>query len=172
MKASLQLALHKMVLFNDSVAWIPYDSCHEVIAHFTQEQWNMIMESVSNENEFRSFLQELKDVTACYLLKNTKSNHIIAFCLINLTDSRKNIISFHGGSWRDDLFSILQVFRGTDIILHELTKVGLHVRTQCKVTNLRAARFIKAVGFRCYRRDNKYIYFYLPANFTSIINQT
>lgn len=170
MTESLQSILNKLSFSDGIVTWIPYDSCHNVISHFTQEQWSMIMEYVSNEKEFRSYLQELKDVTACYLLKNITTNHNIAFCLINLTDSRKNIVSFHGGFWGKGISS-LNLFHGVDLMLHTLINMGLNVRSQCLKENVRAERFIRAAGFKCYRRDSKYVYFYLPKNFSSFFNK-
>ena len=120
------------------------------------------MESLSTEIEFRSFLQELKDVTACFLLEDIHRNDLIAFCLVCLIDSRRKIVEFHGGGWSHDLLSPCKYFRGVRIMMRALHHLGFKVRTQCKTKNIRALKFIKAAGFKSYRHDDEFYYFYLP----------
>lgn len=162
--------INKKALSNDVVAWIPYDSSHNVVSYFTNEQWHMILETIHDEDGFRLYLDELKDVTASFMLKDVKRDTFIAFCLINFIDWNRNIVCFHGGGWATDLSASRKYLQGVKLILRVLISCGLKVRTECGVENSRSERFIKAMGFKCYRHDNERIYFYLPRNFKSVID--
>lgn len=154
---------HHTLLMDDVVEWKIYDSDTCVVDKFSLDQWHNIMEYISSEDELHCYLQDLKDVAACFILKERASNNAIAFCLVCLIDSRRHIVEFHGGGWAADLLSPRHYFRGVSIMMRYLNRLGFKVRTQCRKENKRAFRFIVASGFRRYRQDDKRCYFYYPS---------
>lgn len=169
---SLHSVLIKSDLSNDIVCWIPYNPTHNIVCHFTTEQWHMIVEAANDEKAFRQLLMDLKYVSSCWLLKDVKSNIFIGFCFMNITDWHRKIVLFHGGGWSTDLLASRKYLQGANLMLNTLRANGMKIRTECKKENVRAERFIKVIGFRCFRRDNERSYFYLPDNFSSIIKRT
>ena len=161
MLESLHSALSKSEISNDTVCWIPYNSTHSIVSHFTADQLHMIVEDVKDEKEFSQLLTVLKHVTSCWLLKEVNSNTFIGFCYMNLTDWHRKIVHIHGGGWATDLQASRRYLQGLNLILHTLWANGMKIRTECKRENVRAQRFIKAIGFRCYRKDSQWLYYYL-----------
>ena len=164
MPESLNSKLAEFDLSSDIVCWIPYNPTHNIACHFTEKQWNMIVENMPDEDAFRQLLDNLNHVSACFLLKDVTCSRLIAFCFMYITDWKRKVVYFHGGGWATGLLASRKYLRGIDLIFNALQSLGMKIRTECKIENVRAERFIRTIGFKCFHRDERYSYFYLPDN--------
>ena len=67
------------------------------------------------------------------------------------------VFSIHGGGWENYLL----YYRGFMLIIKHMLDHGLKVRTYCQLSNPRAIRFVRSVGFVPYRYSDENVFMWI-----------
>jgi hypothetical protein len=84
------------------------------------------------------------------LYENATANPV-GFVYVLKERKALNTVSIHGGGWNNTMTSTLFHYRGMMLMIEAVLSQGVKVRTACLVTNERAYRFLRSIGFVKYR---------------------
>lgn len=142
-------------LQNDHIKWTLCGADDIIRGRFNQDTWHLMLGEIETEKELSDFLIDYDSVTACFLLHDIRSGSAIGFVLILLEVIDKNTISIHGGGWSEAKNASWSYYRGICLIIQTLLNAGINVITSCLISNKRACRFLKSIGFSEYYIGNK-----------------
>lgn len=135
------------VIADSTVVWEPYHKDIHLCDRFSVEQWEQIAGDIYSDIEWANFVERYVNSVKCWVLKVRKTDTPIAFIYVFNEDGEWKTVSIHGGGWEKPLM----YYRGYILMLQHLLEQGIKVRTFCKISNIRAIRFDKSVGFVPYR---------------------
>ena len=135
------------VIEDSFVIWEPYHKDIHLCDRFSVEQWEQIAGDIYSDIEWANFVERYVNSVKCWVLKVRKTDTPIAFIYVFNEDGEWKTVSIHGGGWENPLL----YYRGYILMLQHLLEQGIKVRTYCKISNIRAIRFDKSVGFVPYR---------------------
>ena len=142
---------------NKTISLRLFDSDHDVIfPNFTRKDWNMIFTDV-NEISFKEMGKQYID--RVILVATSKPlNAPFGFICIQESHNKPMEVTFHGGTWEHDIKHILLEYTATNLILEFLINRNFNIKATCFLSNKRADRFQKSLGFVEYERDSKLSY--------------
>ncbi len=79
---------------------------------------------------------------------------MIGFICLYLESYSKRIIAVHGGVWSKSLGMSVYAYHGLMVVIEQLLKQGIRVRTACLVSNEHAYQFLRSVGFVKYTTED------------------
>lgn len=129
-----------------------------ILSKFHRKDWQKIVSWIGSEKELFDYIQELPYCMAALVYASRKTDEPLNFMLI-LRDhsSDENTVSFHGGSWSSPFIT----FRTGRQLLYTLSRCGFKIRTSIKTDNLKAQRFVEAIGMTKSTCKNN-IFWYRP----------
>ena len=139
------------------VKWERYVDEEQIFSKFPTEQWQHIAGDIQSDAEWADFVGRYINSVKCWVLKIRATNLPIAFIYIFNEDGMWKSVSIHGGGWG----SPLMYYRGFILILKHFLGHGLKVRTYCKLSNPRAIRFVRGVGFWPYRYTEDEVFMWI-----------
>jgi hypothetical protein len=134
------------IVGDKAIKWIAYTKEEIICKRFPLDQWHLAIHDIDSDKEWASFLSESTFVK-CYILKLCSNNKSIAFAYTIQEDVYGKDVSIHGGGWDNNLM----YYRGFVLMVKYLLEQGLKIRTCCRLSNPRAIRFTRSVGFIPYR---------------------
>ncbi len=148
-------------------SWRPYNN-EDLLSdsHFTIDQWHKIIYDIDDMVQWRDFLDRYRRVCSCYVLYPTHQAEPIAMCYLLAEDglydrfSNGEVISVHGGGWKNDTPSRYLYARAWIRIVHYLHQSGCKVLTNVKDDNSDARHLVSGTGFRLNKLG---LYEYHPA---------
>ena len=140
-----------------------YDPSKDVIyPRFSTDDWNMIFTEV-DETTFINMGKYYID--RIILIGFDKLSGIpFGFACVQESHETPMEVSFHGGTWEHDVKNIILEYISTDLLLNFLVKHNFNVTATCFITNVKADRFQKSLGFVEYNKDSQLSYKRLPPN--------
>lgn len=142
---------------NNLIKWEPYTKDDILCARFPLSQWHQIASDIHSDEEWGDFVYKYKSFVKCWVLKKIKNNEPIAMIYIFNEDDKWYKISVHGGGWESPLL----YYQGYVLMLKHLLEQGLKIRTYCQLSNPRAIRFSKSVGFVPYRYSSEEVFMWI-----------
>lgn len=136
-------------------SWCPYkgeDFLSE--GRFTLDQWHKIIYDIDDMGQWRTFLEKYKSVTNCYALYPSGESEPIAMCYLLAEDGMYEdfqpgeVVSVHGGGWKNDFHSKYLYAKSWIRIVHYLHSLGCKVLTNVKEDNLNTKHLVEGTGFR------------------------
>lgn len=125
---------------------------------FSETDWAKIFTDASSYLEVNEFLS--KGYGQCFVARNLLNNEDFAFVFIYMRDFKENTIVFHGGGWKNG--NTMLHYTALVYLLDKLFRKGYKIRTSCLLSNKKAFRFIRSVGFVNHYTSENYHYFWLP----------
>ena len=145
------------VIGDSFVIWVPYHKDIHLCDRFSVEQWNQIAGDIKSDAEWVDFVERYVNSVQCWILKNRTTNHPIAFVYLFNEEGDWLKVSIHGGGWEQPLM----YYRGYVLMLKHLLDQGLKIRTYCQLSNPRAIRFSRSVGFVPYRYTEDEVFMWI-----------
>ena len=142
------------------VKWEVYNN-ETVCKNFPYDDWLLIASDIKNDDEWRDFVNEYGDFVKCYILRNCSNDKEVGFVYLYNESGNFDVVSIHGGGWGENLNSVLLYYRGMILIIDSLLNNGVKVRTNISVTNLRALRFMRSLGFVTYKTTDNVSYMWI-----------
>lgn len=139
------------------IRWEPYTAGDIICSRFPIEQWHKIVGDIHSDKEWEDFILKYTNSVKCWVLKINKSNSPIAFVYIFNEEGNWQKISIHGGGWEN----YLMYYRGFMLMIKHMLDHGLKVRTYCQLSNPRAIRFVRSVGFVPYRYSDENVFMWI-----------
>lgn len=134
----------------------------EIVNKFTFEEWSMIYDGI-DEQRLRKWNEIALD-RILLISEDTKDNIAFGFiCLEELKD-RLGTVLIHGGIWNHSIRHMIQVFKGQNYVLSVLLRNGFTIETTCLISNKKADRMQKKLGFVEYKKDGELSYKILETN--------
>ncbi|MDE6538395.1 MAG: hypothetical protein K2M13_10250 [Muribaculaceae bacterium] len=135
-------------------SWLPYNN-EDLLSDgfFTIDEWHKIIYDIDNMVQWQEFLERYRRVCTCYVLYSTHSIEPIAICYLLAEDGlyenycNGEVISVHGGGWKNDFRSRYLYARAWMRIVHYLDGLGCKVLTNVKADNFAATRLVTGSGF-------------------------
>ena len=155
---------HHSFIENERVALRLYEPYNDIIyPKFSVQDWKMIFTDVDES----SFIEMGKQYIDRVILVAIDKLVNVPFGFICIQDSHDTPmeVCFHGGTWEHDIKHILLEYTATDLILNFLINKNFEIIATCFLTNTKADRFQKSLGFVEYKRDNIISYKRLNKNF-------
>lgn len=142
---------------NDRVVLCVYDPyVDNIFPHFTKRDWSMIFTDV-DEEDFKEMGEFYID--RIILIANEKKSNIpFGFICIQESHDTPMEVFIHGGTWEHNTKQILLEYSATDLILQFLIDNNFDVKATCFLTNDKADRFQKSLGFVEYKCDEQLSY--------------
>ena len=147
------------VIEDSFVVWEPYLKDIRLCDRFSVEQWKQIAGDIKSDAEWAEFVGRYVNSVQCWVLKNRATNLPIAFVYLFNEEGYWEKVSIHGGGWE----SPLMYYRGFMLIIKHMLDHGMKVRTYCQLSNPRAIRFVRSVGFVPYRYSEKEVFMWINA---------
>ena len=145
------------IIENDTISLRLFDPDRDVIfPQFSRRDWNLIFTDV-DEASFKEMAKQYIDRVILVAI-DKQLDAPFGFICIQESHSTPMEVSFHGGTWEHDIKHILLEYSATDLILEFLINRNFDVRATCFLSNERADRFQKSLGFDEYKRDIKLSY--------------
>lgn len=141
--------------------WRPFCANESICSRFNISEWHKMVTDVDSDSEWSLLLSEYSHFIKCYVLYRIESDEPIAFVYTLQEDNEGKVVSFHGGGWNKSMYHTLLYYKGAIMFIKTLLNLGLKVRTSCLIDNIPAFRFLKSIGFVCYRTTNKWHYFWI-----------
>ena len=138
------------------VKWVPYSRNEVVCERYPFDEWHKAVSDVNSDKEWADLLEK-SNFVKCYILKLCKNDESLAFIYTIQEDFEGTKISIHGGGWDKPLM----YYRGYVLMLKCLLEQGLKIRTYCQLSNPRAIRFSRSVGFVPYRYTEDEVYMWI-----------
>ena len=150
--------MHQKVNFiEDSIIkWVPYSREEIICERYSLDDWHKAVHDIDSEKEWADFLENTY-LVKCYVLKLCSNDESIAFLYTLQEDFAGKIFSVHGGGWDNPLM----YYRGYVLMLKHLLEQGLKIRTYCQLSNPRAIRFSRSVGFVPYRYTEDEVFMWI-----------
>ncbi len=138
--------MQNSIVSDEVVKWVPYCRGEILCGRYSLDDWHKAVHDIDSDEEWANLLDE-SYIVKCYVLKLCSNDKSIAFLYTKKEDFAGKIFSVHGGGWGKPLL----FYRGYILMLKHLLEQGLKVRTYCQLSNPRAIRFSRSVGFVPYR---------------------
>ena len=164
--------LHHSSIENERIMMRLYDPDNDdIYSKFSSEDWNMIFSDV-DENSFKEMGRQYIDRVILVVIDKKGDNPFGFVCIQESSDTPKEVY-FHGGTWKHDTKNILLEYNATDCIMQFLVNRNFNLKAMCYISNTKADRFQKSLGFVEYKVDEKFSYKYLDISLfkSNIIKQ-
>ena len=144
------------LLSDNIVKWIPYSRDEIICGRYSLDEWHNAVHDIDSDEEWANFLED-SYIVKCYILKSCINDKSIAFLYIKKEELRGKIVSVHGGGWGSHMMH----YRGYILMLKYLLGQGIKVRTTCLLSNTKAIRFSRSVGFVPYRYTEDEVFMWI-----------
>ena len=141
---------------NGTIKWVPYSREEVVCGRYSLDDWHKAVHDIDSDDQWADFLEK-SDFVKCYILKLCKNDKSIAFVYTMQEDLKGTTFSIHGGGWEN----CLMYYQGFMLMIKHLLDRGLRVRTYCQLSNPRAIRFVRSVGFVPYRYTEDEVFLWI-----------
>ena len=145
---------------DETVIWEHHNG-DNICTRFSIEDWGKIVSDIHTNKEWVSLVEEYSDLIECYILKRRCDNHEIGFIYLYHESVLTNIVSIHGGGWEKSMISSILYYRGLILMIRNLLSQGFRVRTSCFISNEKAYRFLKIIGFVVFKTSDKSHYMWI-----------
>ena len=125
---------------------------------FSKTDWAKIFGDLHSNLEIDKFIS--KSYGQCFIARNLLNNEDFAFVFMYIKDFKKNTIVFHGGGWKNG--NTMLHYTALIYLLDKFFRKGYKIRTSCLLSNKKAFRFIRSVGFVNHYTSENCHYFWLP----------
>lgn len=147
----------KVNIIGDSIIkWVPYTKDEKICERYSLADWHKAVHDIDSDKDWADLLDKSHFVK-CYVLKLCSNDESIAFLYTIQEDLSGKIFSVHGGGWEQPLM----YYRGYVLMLKHLLDQGLKIRTYCQLSNPRAIRFSRSVGFVPYRYTEDEVFMWI-----------
>lgn len=144
---------------DDVIRWDSYNN-EFVCNRFSIDEWHKMVCDIDTEDEWQSFLSDFSEFVKCYILKKNDTNEAIGFVYLYKESPSSQVVSIHGGIW-DSKTSALLAYRAIFVLIEQLFREGIKVRTSCLIENKPASRFIRGIGFVKYYSSHTHTYMWI-----------
>lgn len=138
------------------IKWEPYTKDDVLCVRFPLPQWHQIAGDINSDEEWGNFVFKYRSFVKCWVLKKYNDEPIALIYIFN-EDDKWQKVSVHGGGWENPLM----YYHGYVLMLSYLLEKGLKVRTYCQLSNPRAIRFSRSVGFVPYRYTEDEVFMWI-----------
>ena len=143
-------------LYNELIKWVSYNRNEKICERYSLNDWHKAVHDIDSDEQWANFLEKSL-IVKCYILKLCSNDTSIAFLYTMQEDFSGKVVSVHGGGWENPLM----YYRGYVLMLKYLLKKGLKVRTYCQLSNPKAIRFSRSVGFVPYRYSEEEVFMWI-----------
>lgn len=89
---------------------------------------------------------------------DNQNRSVVGFMYVEEIIGPELLATFHGGFWNHDMKHSLMLYQSTQMCLELMASLGITIDVQCYITNVKADRFQRSLGFEEYYRDEKFSY--------------
>lgn len=144
------------MITDGTIKWVPYSREEIICERYPLDDWHKAVHDIDSDEEWGNLL-EISHFVKCYVLKLCSNDRSIAFLYTIQEDLTGKVFSVHGGGWENPLM----YYHGYVLMLSHLLEKGLKVRTYCQLSNPRAIRFSRSVGFVPYRYTEDEVFMWI-----------
>ena len=144
------------IVSDGEIKWVPYSRGEIICGRYSLDDWHKAVHDIDSDEQWANFLEEYSFVK-CFVLKSCADEHPMAFVYIMPEDFDGKVFSIHGGGWENYLL----YYRGFMLMIKHMLDHGLKVRTYCQLSNPRAIRFVRSVGFVPYRYSDENVFMWI-----------
>ena len=139
-------------IIGDAVlSWKPYKNGDDIVSKFSPEEWHKIAFDIDSEEQLQNLFDSYPYRIRGFVLYENATANPVGFVYVLKERKALNTVSIHGGGWNNTMTSTLFHYRGMMLMIEAVLSQGVKVRTACLVTNERAYRFLRSIGFVKYR---------------------
>ena len=150
---------HPFLLQNDELLkFRPYQSDDMVFSHFTRQETENIAAGIENDKEWADFLKKYVSYFMCIVPIRKSDNAPIGMAYLINEDLNWKKVSIHGGAWGG---SPMLTYRAYIILIKSLLDQGIKVTTTCSISNSKAVRFNRSIGFVKYRSSDDTVWMWI-----------
>lgn len=121
-----------------------YESHDRAMDKFSKKDWSRIVSWINSEETIIHYAEEMPFSMAFLSYIHTVTRQPFAFILLLRDHPDNNIITFHGGAWGNAFVNL----RCGKHLIETLRNCRFKIRTCVKVENIRAQKFVEALGLR------------------------
>ena len=144
------------IVSDGEIKWVPYSRGEIICGRYSLDDWHKAVHDIDSDEQWADFLEK-NPFIKCFVLKWCSDEYPMAFVYIMPEDFDGKVFSIHGGGWENYLL----YYRGFMLMIKHMLDNGLKVRTYCQLSNPRAIRFVRSVGFVPYRYSDENVFMWI-----------
>lgn len=133
-----------------------YDPLYDlVIQNYSEEEWHLIFSNINEDN--------LKDLNTCVnvvilLWCDIVTGNPHGMVFLEEDYNKPSEVAVHGGTWNHTPKYYQKIFHSIIYLFDFLFKYKATIKTSCRISNIRADKFLRSLCFEETRRDELFSY--------------